>query len=150
MVVYGKVGIRIHRMIVSVTGPVLRLAEKGSLGSRNAARLVRGKANGPASLGYRLHGNDGSFSALGSNRPTRMDSASWPRFIRDHLDCDLGIPVLVQMASLSRAHFMRIFVGAFQEVTRRIRAGAADAPYGPPSREQRPVRQSHLHREGVS
>ena len=75
-------------MIVSVTGPVLRLAEKGShLGRAMLRGSSAGRRDGRASLGYRLHGDDGSMTILGARIEPTDEEAFRHRgrgFIRDH------------------------------------------------------------------
>ncbi|MDT3376921.1 AraC family transcriptional regulator [Labrys neptuniae] len=112
----GHEALRLHRAILSTAGPVLRLrSETIDLLADVAMNLTdAGLASGRASgLAYHatmaLHDDVLDRHEAGTNTGKHLIMARVIAHIRRHLDRDLNVCELADVAGMSRAHFSRTF-----------------------------------------
>jgi len=121
IVMYGQEAVRIHRAVLSVAGPVLRLSDGAVTDlARCCLALMQGDgetAGRASAIAYA--GTMAVYEDVLGARPESPDRegrsaiAAAAAFIRDHLDGDLSVPILARMTGLSRAHFTRVFAAQF-------------------------------------
>jgi transcriptional regulator GlxA family with amidase domain len=125
----GQEAVRIHRMIQNVAGPVLRLRQETIERLAHCSlRLIEGGAEtaGRASaIAYEaamilfddvIRPQQPTVGADDHDDPVRRTA----NHVRTNLDHPLGVPLLAELAGLSRAHFTRQF---------RLREGQSPAEF---------------------
>ncbi|MBV9246222.1 MAG: AraC family transcriptional regulator [Methylobacteriaceae bacterium] len=116
----GQEAVRIHRAVQATTGPVLQLRpETVEHLASCSLRLIEGEGETPGAasrIAYEaamalyddILGSQGASSLTGEDAAMRRVV----EYINANLEKPLSVPVLAEVAGLSRAHFSRLFLAS--------------------------------------